>query len=402
MSARPGRALRSVHAPAGGSSLRDLTPWTATRARCRRSRSRFPDLERWRARAIPASPTSGDSRPTRAGPARHDPGADARQRSVRRDRNRLAAARGVPPDARHADADLRQRRRLPHVRPRRSLRVALRRRGLQPAVDGRRARRPAADRAISRAPASCGRVYDATDYLLDLHSMTDPCPPLALAGQQQQGAGARARDRHAASTSSSTAGTRPGAGCATTRSSTIPPTRATRCSIECGQHWERAAPDVAQQATLRFLRHFGMVDRAFLDAHLDTRAAAAAAGDRGHRRRDDRDRRVRVRACRSTGSTSSPKAGTLLARDGDARDAHALRRLRADHADAAAAQGRNRGAHRIGGCRIAARALRATHRANGRQLKAWTSIERRVVPVAPAPLALAGRDRAGRVDRASR
>ena len=28
-------------------------------------------------------------------------------------------------------------------------------------------------------------IYDATDYLLDLHSMTDPCPPLALAGRQQ-------------------------------------------------------------------------------------------------------------------------------------------------------------------------------------------------------------------------
>ena len=30
-------------------------------------------------------------------------------------------------------------------------------------------------------------VYDATEYLLDLHSMTDPCAPLALAGQQQKG-----------------------------------------------------------------------------------------------------------------------------------------------------------------------------------------------------------------------
>ena len=40
--------------------------------------------------------------------------------------------------------------------------------------------------------------------------------------------------------------------------------------LECGQHWELAAPHVAQQASLRFLRHFGMADGAFLDAHLDT------------------------------------------------------------------------------------------------------------------------------------
>jgi hypothetical protein len=39
--------------------------------------------------------------------------------------------------------------------------------------------------------------------------------------------------------------------------------------VECGQHWERAAPKVARQAMLRFLRHFGMADPAFLDEHLD-------------------------------------------------------------------------------------------------------------------------------------
>ena len=40
--------------------------------------------------------------------------------------------------------------------------------------------------------------------------------------------------------------------------------------VECGQHWEAAAPIVAQQVMLRFLRHFGMLDRAFIDAHVDT------------------------------------------------------------------------------------------------------------------------------------
>jgi hypothetical protein len=39
--------------------------------------------------------------------------------------------------------------------------------------------------------------------------------------------------------------------------------------IECGQHWERAAPDLARQVALRFLRHFGMAGHALLDEHLD-------------------------------------------------------------------------------------------------------------------------------------
>ena len=54
-------------------------------------------------------------------------------------------------------------------------------------MDRRGARRPAPQRAISRARASCGRSTTRTDYLLDLHSMTDPCPPLALAGRQRKG-----------------------------------------------------------------------------------------------------------------------------------------------------------------------------------------------------------------------
>jgi hypothetical protein len=44
-----------------------------------------------------------------------------------------------------------------------------------------------------------------------------------------------------------------------------PVDRAQRLLVECGQHWERAAPKVAKQAALRFLRYFGMVDPAFFD-----------------------------------------------------------------------------------------------------------------------------------------
>jgi predicted deacylase len=159
-------------------------------------------------------------------------------------------------------------------------------------------------------------VYDDTDFLLDLHSMTDPCVPLALAGQQRKGlelafalgvpqhiiidaghaAGRRLRDYGAFDD-----GEDP-------RNALL---------IECGQHWESAAPEVAKQASLRFLRHFGMVEPALLDAHLDplplpvqkaieiTHVVTIITDSFGF-------------ACPVEGLAVIPKSGTLLAHDGDA------------------------------------------------------------------------------------
>jgi predicted deacylase len=110
--------------------------------------------------------------------------------------------------------------------------------------------------------------YDTTDFLLDIHSMTDPCPPLALAGPRRKGlelaraigipeyivvdaghqAGRRLRDYGQFDDD------------ADPRNALL---------IECGQHWETAAPIVAQQVMLRFLDHFAMADRQFIHAHVD-------------------------------------------------------------------------------------------------------------------------------------
>jgi predicted deacylase len=112
-------------------------------------------------------------------------------------------------------------------------------------------------------------VYDATDYLLDLHSMTDPCVPLALAGQQQKGlelAFAIGVPQHIIIDSGHKAGRRLRDYAAFSE----PKDPRNALLVECGQHWERAAPEVARQASLRFLRHFGMADESFLDAHLES------------------------------------------------------------------------------------------------------------------------------------
>ena len=110
-------------------------------------------------------------------------------------------------------------------------------------------------------------LYNRVDYLLDLHSMTDCCPPLAMAGLQHKGvelAEALGSPEHIIVDGGHKAGKR-------LRDYAFfdeadDPRNA--LLIECGQHWESSAPAVAKSVTLRFLRHFGMVDPAFLDAHL--------------------------------------------------------------------------------------------------------------------------------------
>jgi hypothetical protein len=44
--------------------------------------------------------------------------------------------------------------------------------------------------------------------------------------------------------------------------------------IECGQHWERASATVAIDAMLRFLLHFGAIERDFAAPHLAPLPAA--------------------------------------------------------------------------------------------------------------------------------
>jgi len=115
-------------------------------------------------------------------------------------------------------------------------------------------------------------LYDRVDYLLDLHSMTDYCPPLAMAGLQHKGvelAQALGTPEHIIVDGGHRAGKR-------LRDYAFfddadDPRNA--LLIECGQHWEATAPEVAKQVSLRFLRHFGMVDPALLDTHLEQKPA---------------------------------------------------------------------------------------------------------------------------------
>ena len=111
-------------------------------------------------------------------------------------------------------------------------------------------------------------LYERADFLLDLHSMSEPCLPLAMAGQRSKGvalARALGMPEHIVVDAGHAAGRRlrdfgffddendP-------RSALL---------IECGQHWEAAAPPIAREATLRFLRHFGAAEEAWVVRELE-------------------------------------------------------------------------------------------------------------------------------------
>jgi len=159
-------------------------------------------------------------------------------------------------------------------------------------------------------------LYDATEYLLDLHSMTDPCAPLILAGQQQKGlelAFALGAPQHVVIDGGHKAGRR----LRDYAAFDDPASPRNALLVECGQHWERASPEVARQVSLRFLRHFGMADSAFLDAHLDAAPLPA-------QRAVEITHVVTIAtdafrfALPVEGLDVIAEAGTLLAHDGDA------------------------------------------------------------------------------------
>ena len=155
---------------------------------------------------------------------------------------------------------------------------------------------------------------DAADLVLDLHSMSEPCRPLMVCGTQDKNA-AFARELGVPADLLIDTGhpsglrmvERGGLGDAHS------PRRA--LLIECGQHWEASAAEVARDTLWRFLALTGVVDEARARAHFRLERPA-------------RQRLVRVTeavVARSTafrflvpavGLSVVPHAGTPIAEDG--------------------------------------------------------------------------------------
>ena len=110
--------------------------------------------------------------------------------------------------------------------------------------------------------------YDTVDHLLDLHSMLEPAPPIALAGDTAKGlalARAVGIPEHILVDSGHAAGKR-------LRDYALfgdPQSVKSALLVECGQHWEAASGDVAKQVVLRFLKHFDVLDKEWLASQSD-------------------------------------------------------------------------------------------------------------------------------------
>ena len=156
---------------------------------------------------------------------------------------------------------------------------------------------------------------DAADYLLDLHTMTEPCRPIMVCGMLDKGAefarkvgvpedllidtghpaGLRMRDRG-------------GFG--------DPNSPKNALLIEAGQHWEKSAVDVAIDTTLRFLKVTGVVDGGWADARLRLKPSARQRVVRVTQPITARSGNFRF-AQPYKGLEVIEKAGTVLATDGD-------------------------------------------------------------------------------------
>jgi hypothetical protein len=129
------------------------------------------------------------------------------------------------------------------------------------------------DSAELRRARELRPFVDAADYLLDLHSMHEPCRPIMVCGMLDKGAefarrvgvpadllidtghpaGLRMRDRG-------------GFG--------DPNSPKNALLVECGQHWEKSSVDVAIDTTLRFLKATDVVEPAWVDSRLKLKPPA--------------------------------------------------------------------------------------------------------------------------------
>ncbi len=156
-------------------------------------------------------------------------------------------------------------------------------------------------------------LVDTVDYLLDLHSTALPNLPMLLCGMQDKGlAFARAIGYPAQVVID--AGHAAGRRLRDYGPFDDPESPRTALLVECGQHFGKPAKDVAIETTLRFLRHCGVVDPGFVEAHLRAEPAPQVVTRVTEAVTIESDDFVFARDF--AGFEVVPKAGTLIARDG--------------------------------------------------------------------------------------
>jgi predicted deacylase len=129
------------------------------------------------------------------------------------------------------------------------------------------------DSAELRRARQLQPFVDAADFLLDLHSMHEPCRPIMVCGVGGRGGDkAVALSRQLGVPGHLLLDTGHPAGLRMIERGAFgdPASERTALLIECGQHWERSAVEVARDTLRRFLVTTGVIDAAA--AHRDPRS----------------------------------------------------------------------------------------------------------------------------------
>jgi len=156
---------------------------------------------------------------------------------------------------------------------------------------------------------------DAADYLLDLHSMHEPCRPIMVCAKSEKSV---ALSRRIGVPADLLLDTGHPAGLRMIERGAFNDPRSPRTAvlIECGQHWEKSAVDVAIDTALRFLAVTGAVEESWAQPRLRLKPPAV-----------QRVLRVTEPVVAKSmnfcfarpwrGLEVVPKAGTPVAQDGD-------------------------------------------------------------------------------------
>ena len=123
------------------------------------------------------------------------------------------------------------------------------------------------DSAELRRARELRPFVDAADLLLDLHSMHEPCRPIMVCGRSEKSVALSWRIGVPAELLIDT-GHPAGLRMIERGDFSDPQSAKTAVLIECGQHWEAGAAEVALDTALRFLKASGAVDAAWADSRL--------------------------------------------------------------------------------------------------------------------------------------
>jgi predicted deacylase len=122
------------------------------------------------------------------------------------------------------------------------------------------------DSAELRRARELRPFVDAADFLLDLHSMHEPCRPIMVCARSDKSAAFSRRIGVPADLLIDT-GHPAGLRMIERGAFNDPASPKTAVLIECGQHWEKSAAEVAIDTTFRFLAASGAVDESVCRTH---------------------------------------------------------------------------------------------------------------------------------------